>query len=251
MPREWDAAAYERLSAPIEAMGREVLQRLELEGDETVLDAGCGSGSVTEQLVERVPRGRVLGIDASESMVEHAKKRLGSRAEVWQGDLVELELDEEVDVVFSNAVFHWVPDHDRLFAQLHAALRPGGWLVAQCGGEGNVISVMEALVKVVAQEPFARYFEGYDPKLKFASDAETAERLERIGFTDVRCWLEPRPMRPEEPYAYEFMRTVTLGGHLGQLPEELHRPFVEAVMEEMGEPLEIDYVRLNIDARRP
>jgi trans-aconitate 2-methyltransferase len=155
-----------------------------------------------------------------------------------------------VDVVFSNAVFHWVPDHDRLFARLHAALRPGGRLVAQCGGEGNVISVMEALIQVVAQERFVRYFEDYDPKLRFASDAETAERLERIGFRDVRCWLEPRPMRPEEPYAYEFMRTVTLGGHLGQLPEELHRPFVEAVMQEMGEPLEIDYVRLNMDARR-
>jgi trans-aconitate 2-methyltransferase len=213
-----------------------------------VLDAGCGSGNVTEQLVERLPRGRVIAVDGSHDMVRKARERLGSRAEVRQGDLAELDLDEQVDVVFSNAVFHWIPDHDRLFARLHAALQPGGRLVAQCGGQGNVASVMEALIQVVAQERFVRHFEGFEAGLRFASDTETAERLERTGFTDVRCWLEPRLMRPEEPY--DFMRTVTLGQHLARLPDKLQRPFVEAVIEQMGEPLEIDYVRLNIDARR-
>jgi trans-aconitate 2-methyltransferase len=247
--REWDAEVYDRVANAQFEWAQAVLQRLPLEGSETVLDAGCGSGRVTEQLVERLPRGRVLAMDASDSMVNKARERLGSRAKVWQADLAELELDEQVDAVFSNAVFHWIPDHDRLFARIHAALRPGGRLVAQCGGYGNVASLVRALTPVLAQERFARYLEDFTGDWYFATDDETAERLDRSGFTEVRCWLEPWPVRPEDPYS--FLRAVSLGPHLARLPEDLQRPFVEAVLEEMGEPLELDYVRLNLDARRP
>ena len=246
--REWDAEVYDRVAQPQFEWSQEVLERLPLDGDETVLDAGCGSGRVTEQLVERLPRGRVIAVDASEDMVRKARERLGDRAEVQRSDLAELELREAVDVVFSNAVFHWVPDHDRLFARLHQALRPGGRLVAQCGGQGNVASLGRALIEVVAQERFVEHFADFEGVWNFTSAEETAERLERSGFEDVRCWLEPRPVQPAEPF--DFLRTVTLGPHLARLPASLQRPFVEAVLEELGEPLVLDYVRLNIDARR-
>jgi trans-aconitate 2-methyltransferase len=247
--RQWDAEVYDRVAQPQFEWAQGVLERLSLDGGETVLDAGCGSGRVTEQLVERLPRGRVIAVDASPDMVEKARERLGERADVRQADLAELDLGEPVDVVFSNAVFHWIPDHDRLFARLHAALGPGGPLVAQCGGEGNVAWLGRALRAVVSQTRFEPHFRGFGGIWNFAGADETAERLERTGFEQVRCWLEPRPVRPEHPY--EFLRTVTLGPHLARLPEELQGPFVEAVLEEMGEPLELDYVRLNIDARRP
>src|SRR5918997_7208165 len=136
-PRDWDAATYERLSAPIEAMGRDVLSRLELAGDETVLDAGCGTGRVTAALVERLPRGRVIAVDGSRAMVEEARRRLPASVDVLQADLLELELEELVDAIVSTATFHWIGDHDRLFARLRESLRPGGRLVAQCGGGGN------------------------------------------------------------------------------------------------------------------
>src|SRR5918997_2223212 len=135
-PRDWDAATYERLSAPIEAMGRDVLSRLELAGDETVLDAGCGTGRVTAALVERLPRGRVIAVDGSPAMVREARKRLPESVEVREADLLELELPEPVDAIVSTATFHWILDHDRLFARLREALVPGGRLVAQCGGAG-------------------------------------------------------------------------------------------------------------------
>src|SRR3954467_14657112 len=109
----WDAKSYDVLSDPQFEMARPVLERLRLNGDETVLDAGCGSGRVTEMLLERLPRGHVVAVDASPSMVEHARKRLGERATVFQSALAELLLDEPVDAVFSNAVFHWVPDHEK------------------------------------------------------------------------------------------------------------------------------------------
>src|SRR3954468_9437633 len=143
--RKWDGAAYDRLSTPMERLGREVLDRLDLRGDEAVLDAGCGSGRLTELLIERVPDGRVIGVDASASMIEAARERLGPDADLRVADLVGLDLGgETVDVVYSTATFHWIADHDALFASLRAALRPGGRLVAQCGGAGNIASLHAA-----------------------------------------------------------------------------------------------------------
>jgi trans-aconitate 2-methyltransferase len=245
--RDWDAGTYHRVSGPQVAFAGAVLERLELEGHETVLDAGCGSGRVTLMLLERLPRGRVIAVDQSASMVEHAREALGERATVIQADLTELELDEPVDAVFSNAVFHWVPDHDRLFATLHAALRPGGRLVAQCGGAGNVARFHRAAKEAAAEAPFAEHLAGWEGPWNFAGAEQTAERLERAGFTGVETWLEPHPVVPDDPANY--LRTVCLGYHLEQLPEALRDDFVEAVLARSS--AELDYVRLNITARRP
>jgi trans-aconitate 2-methyltransferase len=154
MTRSWDAATYHRVSAPQVEWAKRVLERLPLDGDETVLDAGCGSGRVTALLLERLPRGHVVAVDSDVAMVEHAREALDpARATVLQASLTELELDEPVDAAFSNAVFHWIADHDALFARLHAALRPGGRLVAQCGGKGNVARVHRAATEVASEEP--------------------------------------------------------------------------------------------------
>jgi trans-aconitate 2-methyltransferase len=244
--RDWDGATYDRISAPQRAWGREVLERLPLQGDEAVLDAGCGSGRVTEMLLERLPRGRVLAVDASPSMVESARERLGGEVDVRVMDLLDLRLDERVDAILSTATFHWIADHPRLFARLHATLRPGGRLVAQCGGEGNVRRTREAAQAVSALEPFAPYMQGWDGPWNFSS-AELAEwRLLDAGFREARCWLVPVTVQPPEPR--EFLRTVNLGTHLTRLPEELRELFVDAVHERVGEPYTIDYVRLNIEA---
>jgi trans-aconitate 2-methyltransferase len=247
--REWDAQVYDRVSDIQVEWSHEVIDRLALAGDETLLDAGCGSGRVTEDLVARLPRGRVIAVDGSEAMVERARERLGPDADVRVADLAELDLGEQVDAIFSNAVFHWIPDHERLFAHLHAALGSGGRLVAQCGGKGNVASLARVLIDVVAQDRFAPHFGDFEGIWNFASAEETEDRLRAAGFEDVNCWLQEKLVQPEEPLP--FLRTVTLGPHLGRLPEELRDPFAQEVADAMGEPLELDYVRLNIEARRP
>jgi trans-aconitate 2-methyltransferase len=247
-PVDWDAETYERVSDPQYEWGLEVLDRLELAGDETVLDAGCGSGRVTEKLVERLPRGRVIAVDASESMIEKARQKLGDRVKYLVADLAELHLPEPVDVVFSTATFHWIADHDRLFARLHDALAPGGRLHAQCGGVGNVREHAEAIVRVAQRPEFASHFADLEVLWNFATPEETEGRLDSAGFTDVRAWLQPKPVRPEDPR--EFMRVVTLGLHLARLPDDLQDPFIDAVADEMDEPVTLDYVRLNIEARR-
>jgi trans-aconitate 2-methyltransferase len=248
-PRDWDAATYDRVSDPQVAWARELLDRMPLRGDEVVLDAGCGSGRVTRLLLDRLPRGRVIAVDAAPAMVERARAALGDRAEVLQADLAELELPSPVDVVFSNAVFHWILDHDRLFERLHDVLAPGGRLVAQCGGEGNVERFLATASAVAAEPPFDEHLRGFTGPWTFQSPEATAARLERSGFADARCWLDERLAVPEEPYAY--LESVCLGHHLPALPSELRHRFVAAVADRCGDPLEIDYVRLNIEARRP
>jgi trans-aconitate 2-methyltransferase len=248
MSRSWDAETYHRVSGPQLEWATVVLERLPLRGDETVLDAGCGSGRVTQLLLERLPRGRVVAVDSSESMVEHARQALDrERATVFQADLAQLELEEPVDAVFSNAVFHWIPDHDALFEHLHAALRPGGVLVAQCGGEGNVARFHAAAREVGSQAPYADHLADWSGPWNFASAEETAERLERAGFVQIETWLEPSPVTPDDPLT--FVKTVCLGPHLQRLPGELRDGFAHAVCELAGP--ELDYVRLNINAKKP
>jgi trans-aconitate 2-methyltransferase len=244
--RGWDGSSYDRLSAPMETLGREVLARLELRGDETVLDAGCGSGRVTEALVERLPRGRVIGVDGSLSMIEAARERLGDRVDLRVADLVGLDLGDRVDAILSTATFHWIADHDALFRSLRANLRDGGRLVAQCGGRGNIAKVHAAAAAAARDERFAECFEGWRGPWNFAGPEETEARLRAAGFADATCWLQQRPVTPAEPR--DFLRTVNLGAHLERLPENLRWPFVDAVLERLGEPVTIDYVRLNIDA---
>ena len=247
MSRDWDAATYDRVSDPQVAMAARVLERLHLEGNETVLDAGCGSGRVTEMLVERLPGGHVIAVDGAASMVEHARGRLGERATVIHSDLTALELEDAADAVFSNAVFHWIPDHPLLFERLFGALRPGGRLVAQCGGAGNVERFHRVAREVGAEQPFAPHLGDWEGPWNFAAADETAERLERAGFENVETWLEPYPVVPDDPRAY--FTAVCCGPHLQRLPEGLREAFVEEVWER-AEP-ELDYVRLNMNARRP
>jgi trans-aconitate 2-methyltransferase len=245
--REWDAETYDEVSDPQLEWGMEVLERLELSGDEAVVDAGCGSGRVTAELLERLPGGRLIAVDGSEAMIAKAEERLGKRVTYLVADLAELELEGPVDLIFSTATFHWITDHERLFARLHAALRPGGRLVAQCGGEGNVAEYVEGIAAAAAIPEFAPHFEGMAAMWNFAAPAATEERLRDAGFASARCWLQPKPVTPAKPL--EFISTVTLGPHLAQLPEGLRRPFAEAVLDEAEKPLTLDYVRLNIEAR--
>jgi len=235
----------------MQGLGAAVLERLRIAGDETVLDAGCGSGRVTELLAERLPEGRVIGVDASPSMIEAAGERLQGLVEAGRvtlrcADLLELELDTPVDAVLSTATFHWIADHDRLFERVRAALRSDGQFVAQCGGEGNIDVLRAHAREVTEREPYAQHFAAWRAPWNYAPAELTSARLERAGFAEAECWLEPSPQRPEEPRAF---LSIVLAPHCQLLPQELREPFMDDVLAKVGEPVIVDYVRLNIDAR--
>ena len=246
MPRDWDARTYDRVADPMTRWGTAVLDRLPLEGDEHVLDAGCGSGRVTELLMERVPRGRVTALDGSPAMIAAARERLarfGDRIAYLVADLgAPLPIpDASLDAVLSTATFHWVPDHDALFRHLAAATRAGGWLVAQCGGVGNIATIQRVLETTG---------DGWLGAVHFETPLATVRRLDAAGYVDIECWLTDEPTRFERGEPFEtYLRTVVLGAHLERLPPEAHDAFVREVAAGIAEPV-IDYVRLNIVARR-
>jgi trans-aconitate 2-methyltransferase len=244
--RDWDAATYQRVSVPHEGWARSILERLSPRGDETVLDAGCGSGRVTEMLIEALPDGRVIAVDGSPSMVEKVREVLRPQDEALVSDLTRLEIEPPVDAVFSSAVFHWILDHDLLFERIAAALVPGGRLAAQCGGAGNIDRLRDVTREVSARPPYAEHLEGVPEPWYYADAEETEARLTASGFREVRCWLQPWDVFPPEPA--EFLRAVCLGPQLDRLPEELRPSFVADVMAAEEQPLRLGYVRLNIEA---
>ena len=247
MARDWDAATYDRVADPQTRWGAAVLDRLPLRGDETVLDAGCGSGRVTEALAARLPDGRVVAFDASPAMIDQARRRLerfGDRIAYVVGDLgrpLALGPAAPVDAILSTATFHWVPDHDALFRNLAAVLRRDGRLVAQCGGAGNIASILAVLATIG---------DGWLGDAHFETPEATALRLAAAGFVDIETWLQPEPTRFERGQPFEsFLRTVVLGSHIERLPADERDAFVSVLACRLAEPV-IDYVRLNITARR-
>ena len=284
MPREWDAWTYDSLPLPHELWGRRTIARLVLAGHETVLDAGCGTGRDTALLLDAVPGGRVVAVDGSATMLARLRERITQldeldgagrldRLDVVQADLMHplAVAGEFVDAVFSVAAFHWVPDHETLFANLAAVLRPGGQLVFECGGANNAASVERALRNVLGEPPDV---------WNFAGATETKQRLIAAGFTDIEVLLVPDPARfgiapgldeldsgspnsgnpnsggsdhdhdgASHEMLLRYLETVVLGAHLDRLAVDERAAFVRAVAENLDDPV-VDYVRLTVSARR-
>ena len=222
MSATWDAAAYDRASDPLVLLALPVIERLGLSAAETVLDAGCGSGRVTELLLGRAAQ--VVAVDADPAMVEHARERLGDRATVHQQDIRELDV-APVDAILSTATLHWIADHESVFRRFAACLRPGGRLSIQCGGHGNLDAVLAEAE--VTSGPWY-----------FATPEETAERLRAAGFSDVQAWLVEAEVSPEDPAGY--LETIVFHG----FPDAAER--ARRVRRDS-----FDYVRLNATAVRP
>jgi trans-aconitate 2-methyltransferase len=238
MPREWDASSYDKVGSPMTERGIELVDGLVLNGDETVLDAGCGSGQVTAHLLSRLPRGRVIALDGSQDMLRLAGSRFGAdeRVSLVHADLERpLPLGEPVDGIISTSTFHWIRDHEALWRHLAAVLRPGGFLEAEFGGRGNTASVLELL--------------GGNDTWEFPGPEETLARLEAAGFVDATAVLVPRPALIPPEDLEEYLRTVCLGAHLIELSAEDGDALVKRVAAGLPESA-IDYVRLVVHAAR-
>lgn len=259
MNREWNATSYHKVSGPQTSWGQRVLARLDVRGDERAIDAGCGSGRLTGELMARLPEGRLVAIDRSWNMLQTARANLrpefGSRVKFVQVALPALPFHEWADLVFSTATFHWIDDHPALFAGIFDALRPAGRLHAQCGGGPNLVEAHALAGGVMRESAFRPYFEGWSGAWNFASAEETRGRLEAAGFTEVLTSLEPAPttLASEADYR-EFVTTVIYHPHLSRLPESLRDRFIDEVTARAAAqdpPFTLDYWRLNMQATRP
>lgn len=256
--REWNSAVYHRLSAPQVSWGKKVLSRLKLRGDETVLDAGCGTGRLTAELLEALPHGRVVGIDLSQNMLRSAREHLssdfGSHLNLVACDLLRFPLRRAFDVIVSTAAFHWVLDHDQLFRNLHDVLVPGGWLEAQCGGGPNVAHLRGRADALAATAKFSAYFRGFHEPWLFEDAEGAAQRLRKAGFVEVETSVEAAPTQMDDAAHYnEFVRNIVLRHHLEQIASEPERDeFMAALTHQASKddpPFLLDYWRLNLRGR--
>jgi trans-aconitate methyltransferase len=278
---EWDAAKYHRISDPQLAWGRAVAARLMPAGGERILDVGCGTGRLTAEIA-RAPEVVVVGLDPSAAMLAEASARRPaegqgqtrdarlSRAERASDDLPDAEwhsapryvradgaalpFTAAFDAVFSNATFHWVPDHDRLFRSIYGVLVSGGRLVAQCGGADNLRLLYGRARAAMSAAPYAPFFAGWTDPWRFEGVDATEERLHAAGFVDIDVSLAAAPTHFSGPDSYaEFIAAVCLRHELARLPVDLRETFLGGLTAAAGEdlpPFTLDYCRLNISARK-
>jgi trans-aconitate 2-methyltransferase len=266
---DWDAERYHRLSNPQLGWGRHVLERLAPEPNERILDLGCGTGRLTAELFAAMSEGLVVAVDKSEAMLREASAqetrhrgphpidadRLPSRIQFVRADCLHLPFADVFDAVLSTATFHWILDHDLLFASIYRSLVPGGRLVAQCGGAGNLDTLLHRAGELIGRAPFKKHFQGWKDPWVFADVPTTVERLTRAGFTatDVSLIAAPTTLADRATYR-DFLSCVCVREHLVRLPEVERETFVDALADRAAAdspPFTLDYWRLNILARKP
>jgi trans-aconitate 2-methyltransferase len=255
----WNAEVYDRIARPMRRWAQRVIGDLELRGDEVVLDAGCGSGSVTLDLLERLPRGRIHAVDHSAEMIASLERQLAergiTRVHPLRASLTQFSLPEPVDCVFSNAVFHWIPDDAALFGSLYRAARPGARLRAQCGGAGNLAGVLAAVERVRGDDRFAGALGGFVDSKRYRSETQARAALEAAGWRQVRARLWPESVPFEDPAeAALYAQTILLRDHVARMPADLGAQYARAVVDDLiraaGAPFRADYVRLDLWAVR-
>lgn len=255
--REWNSDAYHRLSEPQVSWGKKVLSRLRLRGAEAVLDAGCGTGRLTAELLDALPRGRVVGVDLSQNMLKSAREHFAHfkpRANFVLCDLLRLPFVDCFDGIVSTAAFHWVLDHDQLFANLRRALVPEGWLEAQCGGGPNLFCLRERAGELAATGKFTSFFAGFHEPWLFQNAEGAAQTLLRAGFVEVETSIEAAAtiLNGAEQYN-EFVRNIVLRRHLENIPsEQLRAEFMAELTDRASAdnpPFSLDYWRLNLRGR--
>lgn len=255
----WRARTYDRIARPQFEWGRIVATRLALRGDETVLDAGCGTGRLAELLLSRLPNGRIVCVDLSPEMLQAARDRLkrvgAERVTLVQCDLTELALSQSIDVVVSSAVFHWIKDQDRLFQNLRDCLKPNGRLIAQCGGGPNLAREISLTLEFAARRRYSLDFEGDKLPWVFHSEQEMFSVLQNAGFREIDVSLENQPAPFSDPDSYRaFLNNVVLWPFLEQISQDDGQQLLSELTQAAATdnpPLTLDYWRLNVSAQAP
>lgn len=222
----FDGKKYEKSSQCQREWGTTLIEELHLKGNETILDLGCGNGVITKELAERVPQGRVVGVDSSPSMLAAAKAHKTENMELKLLDITEMAFEAEFDVVFSNAALHWVLDHEKLLKKIYSALKPRGFLRAQFGGAGNVSNFIEVVRGVMELPAYVPYFKDFLWPWYMPKPEEYEALLSRTEFRNYKVWKENKDRYfTDEESMTGMVEEAGLVPFVAVLPEDVKRPF--------------------------
>jgi trans-aconitate 2-methyltransferase len=268
----WDAKTYDEVSRLVQyRSGQQIIEWRKWNGNETVMDAGCGTGLLTKLLSKKVPRGKVYAIDMDSNMIRQAKRNLKDleNVELVQSDFVHVKLPTKLDVIFSNAALHWVHDHSQVFQHFWKMLNcdktKTRQLLIQCGGYGNLRRILTLLLRVMKFNEFKVYFANMNQSWYFAKPDDTRKLLGEIGYINTKVHLRKDYVNLADREIYSrFVKTVIMKPFLEHLPDDkIRNRYLELFLEEVEKssnsttsnksqtPWSLDYVRLNIIADKP
>lgn len=260
---ELDVENYHKISYIQESWGLELLKNKKWCGNEIVVDGGCGTGRITKALAQIMKTGKIYAVDLDKNMISAAREHLNGFSNVIfiTSDLSTVRIPELVDVIFSNAVIHWILDHDMLFQHFWNLLKPSGELLIQCGGKGNLESSHMALENVRKNPAFRKYFQKWTEPWNFSSPQEISKILERIGFRNIETKLIKKTAIFDGMEEYTlFMKTVVMKPYLSYLPKNdkstidlFIKQFIieiEKINPDQNKNYTVEYIRLNIKSKK-
>jgi trans-aconitate 2-methyltransferase len=231
----WNAEDYARNSGAQASWARELIAKLELAGAETVLDLGCGDGKVTAEIAALIPEGHVLGVDSSVAMVDLARRSFppatNPNLTFEIADARSLSFRERFDIVFSNAVLHWVVDHGPVLSGVARALRQGGRLLFQCGGRGNGEEFFAVAGAMVTEPAWRELFHGFAFPWGFYGPEEYEPWCRKAGLVPRRIELLPRVMKQKGAAGLAGWVRTTWMPYTDRLPEDRREDFIREACE--------------------
>ncbi len=259
----WNPEDYAKHSNAQLKWAQDLRQNHSFQGDELVLDVGCGDGKITADFANALPKGRVVGIDSSPEMIAYAKRTYTATQHPNLSfacvDACSLEFDGEFDLCFSNAMLHWVDNHLAFLQGAHRALRNGGRLIVSCGGKGNAADILQVFSEVVTQQPWKNYFETFHNPYFFYGPQDYEGWLKQAGFKVGRLELVPKDMTHSGNQGLSSWIRTTWMPFTHCVPERDRDRFIAHIVEQYLERIPLDdkglahvqMVRLEVSAIKP
>jgi trans-aconitate methyltransferase len=230
---KWNAADYAANSVVQQTWARELIAKLNLRGDEHILDIGCGDGKVTAEIAQVAPRGFVTGTDASPQMIEFAQKMFPPKQfpnlEFQVMDARRIKSARRFDFIFSNAALHWVDDHRAILRGAASVLKPGGRLVVSCGGQGNAHDVFLALRPEMRLKRWWEFFRKMPMPYFFYAPADYGKWLPEFGFKIQSVQLAPKDATYAGAEGFAIWLRTTWIPFVQRVPEAVREEFIGAV----------------------
>lgn len=257
----WDAKEYAKHSSVQQVWARELIAKLQLRGNESLLDIGCGDGKITAEIASLLPEGDVIGVDNSPDMVALARKHFPqSRHPNLSFELVDashLRFEKQFDIVFSNASLHWIKDHKPVLSGIQKSLKADGRVFLQMGGKGNAEGILSVLDTITIEKTWKRYFSDFEFPYGFYEPAMYTQWLKEAHLVPLRVELLPKNMsyRDKDGLA-GWVRTTWLP-YTDCVPVHRREEFISRIVATYVEksPLDnggyvhVDMVRLEVEAK--
>jgi trans-aconitate 2-methyltransferase len=232
----WNAKDYANNSSAQAVWAEELITKLNLRGTESILDLGCGDGKITAAIASKLDRGIVWGIDRSLEMISLAREKYAnsqySNLFFQQMDAKEIHLEQQFDIVFSNAVLHWIEDHLTVLQKVNQHLKPKGKILWQMGGKDNTKNLLAVIDRLMQQPPWQKYFLDFVSPYHFYDINDYDLWLDRTGFQAIRIELISKDMQHQGKEGLKGWLRTTWFPYTDRLPEALKEQFLDRVIED-------------------